>query len=96
MNDTTEALVTVKFVDRVAGSDKLIALAVVEVEIAGVVVLLQGVKVVKRPGGGLACEPPCFRAPDGRWLPAAVLPKDLGEGLAAEVFAALEREALPG
>ncbi|WP_051948654.1 hypothetical protein [Methylosinus sp. PW1] len=92
MSDTTEAVVTVQFVDRIAGSDKLVAMAVVEVEIAGVVILLQGVKVVKRPGGGLACEAPCFRAPDGRWLPAAVLPPDLAEGLAAEVFAAMARD----
>jgi stage V sporulation protein G len=90
--DTTEAVVTVQFVDRIAGAGKLVALAVVEIEIAGVPILLQGVKVAKRPGGGLACEPPCFRAPDGRWLPAAVLPPDLAQGLAAEVFAAMARD----
>ncbi|WP_159726165.1 hypothetical protein [Methylosinus sp. Ce-a6] len=90
--DTTEAVVTVQFIDRVASSDKLVAMAVVEIEVAGVVILLQGVKAVKRPGGGLACEAPCFRAPDGRWLPAAILPPDLAEGLAAEVVAAMVRD----
>jgi hypothetical protein len=87
--DTTEAVVTVLSVEPVAGSGKLIALAAVEIEIAGVPIRLQGVKIVRRPDGRLNCEPPSYRAPDGRWLPAAVLPADLGEGLAAEVFAAI-------
>jgi hypothetical protein len=90
--DTTEALVTVLSVDRIAGSDKLVALVAVEIEIAGIPIRLQGVKVVRRPDGRFNCEPPCYRGPDGRWLPAAVLPPDLGEGLAAEVFAALARD----
>jgi hypothetical protein len=87
--ETTEALVTVLSVEPVAGSGKLIALAAVEIEIAGIPIRLQGVKIVRRPDGRLNCEPPCYRGPDGRWLPAAVLPPDLGEGLAAEVFAAI-------
>jgi stage V sporulation protein G len=94
-DDTTDALVTLIGFERVSGSDKLVALAVVEIEIAGVPIRLQGVKIVKRPDGRLGCEPPCFKAPDGRWLPAVILPPDLGEGLAAEVFSALAREGIP-
>jgi hypothetical protein len=91
-DDTTAALVTIIGLERVAGSGKLAALAVVEIEIAGIPIRLQGVKIIRRLDGRLGCEAPCFRAPDGRWAPAVILPPDLAEGLAAEVFAAMARE----
>jgi hypothetical protein len=90
---TTEALLTVLSVEPVTGSGKLVALAAVEIEIAGIPILIQGVKIVRRPDGLLNCEPPQFRGPDGRWGAAAILPPDLAQGLAAEVFAAMARGA---
>ena len=58
----------------VRGKGRLAGLADVRIEIEGVVLLLQGVRVLREPDGGLACQEPRFRHPDGRWMPVAVLP----------------------
>jgi len=88
---TTTATLTVHRVDQVHGKSRLLAFAVVEIELDGIPILLQGVQVRCRDGGGLSCDAPCFRGPDGRWLPAVVLPPDLAQALADEVFAAMAR-----
>ncbi len=82
---TTPVTITVLDVEQIRRG-RLLALASVEVEIVGIVIRLQGVKIAQRPDGSKAVESPCYRGPDGRWLPAAVLPSDLAAGLADEVF----------
>lgn len=91
---TAAATLTVLGVERVAGRGRLIALACVEIELDGIPILLQGVKVTKLPSGGMKCDAPCYRDPDGSWLPAVVLPADLAKGIADEVFAAMASGAL--
>lgn len=84
-------IVTVLGVEQVRGKGALIGLAMVELDIAGVVITLQGVQVVQLPNGSLSCRPPQFRRANGAWTPAAVLPPDLAEALGAEVLAHLKR-----
>jgi stage V sporulation protein G len=65
---------------------RLVGLAVVEFVLDGIPTTLQGVKIVRQPYG-LSCEAPCFRHPDGRWLPAVVLTADLAKAISDEVLA---------
>jgi stage V sporulation protein G len=73
--------------ERVPGKGRLAGLADVRIEIEGVVLLLQGVRVLHEPDGGLACQEPRFRHPDGRWVQAAVLPPELSDAIAVAVLA---------
>ncbi|PPQ40458.1 stage V sporulation protein G [Rhodoblastus acidophilus] len=79
------ATLTVVSVEKVQ-KGRLIGLAVVEVEIDGIPTLMQGFKIMRLPYGGLSCELPCFRHPDGRWLPAVVLTEELTKAIADEVL----------
>ena len=83
------ALVTFQVlgVDRV-DRGRLIGLAIVEVEIGGVGMTLQGVQVVRGDDGRIVCGAPVFRHPrTGQWLPAVLLPNELRDALAREVLA---------
>ena len=73
--------------ERIPGKGRLAGLADVRIEIEGVVLLLQGVRVLREPDGGLACQEPRFRHPDGRWVQVAVLPPELSDAIAAAVLA---------
>ncbi len=73
--------------ERIPGKGRLAGLADVRIEIEGVVLLLQGVRVLREPDGGLACQEPRFRHPDGRWVQAAVLPPELSDAIAAAALA---------
>ena len=73
--------------ERIPGKGRLAGLADVRIEIEGVVLLLQGVRVLHEPDGGLACQEPRFRHPDGRWVQAAVLPPELSDAIAVAVLA---------
>ena len=73
--------------ERIPGKGRLAGLADVRIEIEGVVLLLQGVRVLQEPDGGLACQEPRFRHPDGRWVQVAVLPPELSDAIAAAVLA---------
>ncbi|EPY00604.1 hypothetical protein [Magnetospirillum fulvum] len=81
MTDTLPVSVEVLGIERV-NRGALAALAVVEIVFDGVPVRLQGVQLRRKPGGGLTVEAPCFRAGDGRWLPAVVLPPEIGQAIA--------------
>ncbi len=81
--------ITVLGVERVRDKGQLIGLAIVELDVAGVVITLQGVQVLRSPDGSLSCRPPQFRRANGAWTPAIVLPPDLAEALGAEVIAHL-------
>ncbi len=82
--------------ERIPGKGRLAALADVRIEIEGVVVLLQGVRVLREPDGGLACQEPRFRHPDGRWVLVAVLPPELSDAIAATVLALVRDADRPG
>ncbi len=73
--------------ERVPGKGRLAGLADLRIEIEGVVLLLQGVRVLREPDGRLECQEPRFRHPAGRWVQAAVLPPELSDAIAAAVLA---------
>jgi hypothetical protein len=85
---TTQAVeFTVGKVERVNGRGALVGLAIVEMDVAGVVFTLQGVQIVQMPDGRLNCKSPVWRHPaSGKWLPGVVLPPDLAKALADEVL----------
>jgi len=89
MTDTQTVRFELLGFQRMRDAGRLKALAVVEIEIAGVVVVLQGVQVMAEPSGGMAVRPPHHRAADGQLRPSVGLPKALRDALAAEVLAAV-------
>ena len=90
----TTVVMTVIGVEQVRGRGSLIGLAIVELDVAGVVIRLQGVQVLQSPDGSLTCRSPQFRRANGVWTPAAILPPDLAEALGAEVLAHLRSPPL--
>ncbi len=85
--ETVGVAYTVLGVEPARDRGVLIGLAVVEMDIAGVVIVLQGVRVLRRADGGRECAAPVFRHPvSGAWLPGVVLPPELSAALAAEVL----------
>ncbi|MFC7552648.1 hypothetical protein ACFQU7_10855 [Pseudoroseomonas wenyumeiae] len=86
MSETQTVRYEVLGIEPVRGAGKLVALAVVEVEVEGVTFTLQGVQV-RQEAAGPVCQAPVFRHPkDGRWLPAVVLPPALADAIAVEVL----------
>lgn len=66
---------------------RLLGFASVEIEIAGVVLELHGVRIVRTPRGTIAVEPPLYRGPAGIALPAIVLPPpELARAIGAAVL----------
>jgi hypothetical protein len=93
---STDSTATVTFVitglERVSGAGRLVALATVEIDLEGVVVLVQGVQVIRRRGR-IAMQAPRFRNPKtGAWIPAVILPNELGEAIAEELHHMLMRQ----
>ena len=89
--DTCPVAVTVLGVERVTGRGSLVALAIVELDLFGVVVTLQGVQVHRRPvGGSVEVRSPVWRHPrTGAWLPGVLLPPELADALTGQVIEAL-------
>lgn len=84
-DDTATVRFTVRGVEPVRDRGALVGLAIVDVELAGVALTLQGVQVV-RGVRGVEVRSPVFRHPaTGRWLPGVLLPPELAEAMAAEV-----------
>jgi hypothetical protein len=91
--DTVPVEYRVISVEAVRGAGRLVGVARVEIDVAGVVIVLQGVQVRRRPDGRLECAPPVWRNPrTGQSLPAVILPPELAEALAIEVLAVVKRE----
>jgi stage V sporulation protein G len=90
MTETIPVRFEVQAVLPVRGKGRLIAMARVEVEIAGVPILLQGFRVQRRPDGGLECHAPAYRDMDGCWPPAVVLPPELAAAIASEIMEACD------
>src|SRR5215469_14095527 len=81
-------------VEPVRGAGRLEALAAIELDVAGVVIVLQGVQLRRRADGDFDCAAPAFRHPrTGQWFPAVILPPELRTALGKEVLATIR--ALP-
>jgi hypothetical protein len=94
MTETTSVTYAVDGTERVAGSGRLIALANVRIEVAGIEIMLQGLQVVRGGDGALTCKAPMWRHPkSGRWLPAVLLPPELQAAVGAEVLAAFGEQS---
>ena len=95
-DDTCEkqtVALTVRGAVPVQGRGALIGLAVVELNIAGVELVLQGVTVMRTPAG-VEVRSPVWRHPStGQWLPGVLLPPELASALTTQTVAAL-REAV--
>ena len=89
MTDTMAVEFTVTGVEMLRGSGRLIALANVDLDVAGVVLALQGVQIMRDAAGGLTVRAPQFRGAGGTWRSAVVLPDALREALGAEVLASM-------
>lgn len=87
MNETSVVSFTVTGFEWTRGKGRLARLADVRIEIEGVGLLLQGVRVPREPDGGLACQEPRFRHPDGGRVPVLVLPPELSDAIAVAVLA---------
>ena len=90
MSEAEVVLVPVRYevlgIETVRGAGRLVALAVVVLEVEGVSLTLQGVQVV-RDGESLTCRAPTFRHPrTGCAWPAVVLPPVVAAAVAAEVL----------
>jgi len=72
----------------------LIALASVEIEIAGVPITLQGLTVRRDLDGRMIVHLPMFEHPSGARFPCIGLHDDLSRGLVEEVIEALGRGAI--
>lgn len=81
--------VRIAAIEHVRSSCSVTALAAVEVEVGGLAMTVQGIRVVRAPGGGLCCLPPAFRHPDGRWLPAVTVSAELSGAISAAVLKAM-------
>ena len=80
----------VEHVEMVRGAGRLHAMAVVSVDVDGVEMRIQGVRIVRQPTGMLAVEAPQFRRPGGEWVPAVTLPPELKDAIAAEILDVVE------
>jgi hypothetical protein len=82
---TATVTFTVTDVERVEGAGRLAALAAIEIELDGIALTVQGVRVLRQKNR-LTTEAPRYRDPrTGRWLPALILPEELGAAIAREV-----------
>jgi hypothetical protein len=91
-NETSVVSFEVIGFEWIRGNGRLAGLADVRIEIEGVVLLLQGVRVLREPEGRLACQEPRFRHPNGGWVAALVLPPELSDAIELAVLA-LARDA---
>jgi stage V sporulation protein G len=89
---TTTVTFTVIDVEPVHGAGRLVALAKVELELDGVVLVMQGVRV-ERQCDRITSQAPRYRDPrTGNWLPALIIPAELGQAIARELHQILFRE----
>ena len=82
---TATVTFTVTDLERIEGAGRLAALAAIEIELDGIALTVQGVRVVRQKNR-MTTEAPRYRDPrTGRWLPALILPDELGAAIAREV-----------
>jgi hypothetical protein len=96
MDSTATVTFTVTDVERIEGAGRLAALAAIEIELDGVALTVRGVRVL-RQRGRITTEPPRYRDPrTGQWLPALVLPDELGLAIAREMHRILTSQQRAG
>ncbi len=89
MSETVTARFEVLGVERVRQAGRLLALANVTLDMGGVELVLQGVRVFRCLDGDLAVSGPQWRHPgSGKWTPGVMLPDDLARAMGREVIAA--------
>jgi hypothetical protein len=82
---TATVTFTVTDVERIEGAGRLAALAAIEIELDGIALTVQGVRVLRQKNR-MTTEAPRYRDPrTGQWLPALILPAELGAAIAREV-----------
>ena len=87
MSETVPVTFSISHVEPVRGCGRLVALAIVAMEVCGVELVLQGVQVVRDKNGGLEIRAPVFRHPaSGVWMPAVILPDELRNALCRELL----------
>jgi hypothetical protein len=100
MTEAATTIVTFRVTDveHVHGAGRLVALAKVELELDGVVLVMQGVRVM-RQRDIITMQAPRFRDPrTGNWLPALIVPAELGQAIGRELHQILfcERQSSLG
>jgi hypothetical protein len=82
---TATVTFTVTDVERIEGAGRLAALAAIEIELDGIALTVQGVRVV-RQSNRITTEAPHYRDPrTGQRRPALILPDELGAAIGREV-----------
>jgi hypothetical protein len=82
---TATVTFTVTDVERVEGAGRLAALAAIEIDLDGIALTVQGVRVLRQKNR-ITTEAPRYRDPrTGQWRPALILPDELGAAIAREV-----------
>jgi DNA-binding cell septation regulator SpoVG len=74
--DTASVAVTILSLER-SERGRLLALASVEIEIAGVAFVVHGVRVIRTGPRSRGIAAPCYRVADGRLADAVTLPPEL-------------------
>ena len=78
---------TVQGVERVRRRGRLLALATVVFDLAGVELTLQGIRVMRDEEGSLTVHAPVWRHPDsGKWVPGVLLPPELSKAIGDELL----------
>jgi stage V sporulation protein G len=90
---STSVAITVVAITPVRG-DKLIALASVEVEVAGIVILLHGIQALRTDRPGTRVELPKYRDAAGVWRAAVSLPEEVRGPIGDAVLEALIERGL--
>jgi hypothetical protein len=78
-------------VEAVSGAGRLIAVATVELAIAGIPITLQGVQLKLTHDNKVLCQAPQWRHPrTGQWVPCILLPDELRVAIGSECTSAIE------
>ena len=88
MTDAIAVEFTVSNLRHLHDAGRLLALATVTVDMAGVELTLHGVQVRRLPNGKLRCQAPQYRTHTGRWEPAVTMPDELEGAIGREVLTA--------
>lgn len=83
-DDTTTVKITVIDVQRITAG-KLFALATVEIDIDGIVLLVHGIQAVWTDEG-TQIDPPRYRGPNGVWSAAVTLPHEVKKPIGKAVI----------
>jgi hypothetical protein len=86
MSDTTPVTVVVSPLIKAFGKSRLRFTTVVELEIAGIAITLQGVAVTSDQRGNLRVELPQTRHPNGTYYPCIAVPIELHRAIEVEVL----------